>query len=119
MLKATAILFKLRSDKRHSSALRKLNFQLLEMKNMFSFQGGGGIVYRVCLCTITIHVWKIDLITEQHHPLSKLYRSKDDSIRSSSVLTIMIESFQEQLRGGSTGEIQTNNLKATKYYIWG
>ena len=85
---------------------------------MFSFQGGGGTVHGVCLCTITVHVWKIDFITEQHHPLSKLYRSKDDSIRSSSVLTIVIESFQEQLRGGSTGEIQTNNLKATKYYIW-
>ena len=58
-----------------------------------------------------IHVWKIDLITEQHHPFAKLHWSQNDSIRSPSVLAVMVKRFQQQLRRGCTREVQTDNLK--------
>lgn len=63
------------------------------------------------LCAIFVHVWQIDLITEQHQPLAKLNWSKDNAIGCTAVFAIMIKCFQQQFRSGSTGEVQTNNLK--------
>lgn len=63
------------------------------------------------LCAILVHVWQIDLITEQHQPLAKLNRSKDYAIGRTAVLAIMIKCFQQQFGSGSTGEVQPNNLK--------
>lgn len=62
------------------------------------------------LCAVLVHIWQIDLITEQHQPLAQLDGSKDHAIGGSSVLTVMIKGFQQQLWGGGTGEVQTHNL---------
>lgn len=43
------------------------------------------------LLTIFIIVWKVDLITEQYHPLPQLYRSHHYTIRCATILTIMIK----------------------------
>lgn len=62
------------------------------------------------LCAILVHVWQIDLITEEHQPLAQLHRGEDHTVGGSAVLAVMIKGLQQQLRGGGTGEVQTHNL---------
>lgn len=62
------------------------------------------------LCAVLVHVWQIDLITEQHQPLAQLDGGEDDAVGGTAVLTVMIEGLQEQLWSGGTGEVQTDNL---------
>ena len=63
-----------------------------------------------CFLTIMIHIRQVDLIAEEDHPFSQLHRSQHDSIRSSSVLTVMVKCFKEQLRGCCAGEVKPNDL---------
>lgn len=62
------------------------------------------------LCAVLVHIWQVDLVTEQHQPLAELYRGEDHAVGSTAVLAVMIKGFQQQLWGGGTGEVQTNNL---------
>lgn len=66
------------------------------------------------LCAIFVHIWQIDLITEQHQPLAQLDRSEDYTVGGTSVLAVMIKGFQQQLWGGGTGEVQTHNLAESR-----
>ena len=45
--------------------------------------------------TIMIHIRQVDLIAEENHPFSQLHRSQHDSIRSSSVLAVMVKCLKE------------------------
>lgn len=48
-----------------------------------------------CFLTIMIHIRQVDLIAEEDHPFSKLHRSQNDSIRSSSVLAVMVKCLKQ------------------------
>ena len=63
-----------------------------------------------CFLTIMIHIRQVDLIAEEDHPFSQLHRSQHDSIRSSSVLAVMVKCLKEQLRGCCAGEVKPNDL---------
>lgn len=62
------------------------------------------------LRAVLVHVWQVDLITEQHQPLAQLDGSEDHPVGSAAVLAVMIEGFQQQLWRGGAGKVQTNNL---------
>lgn len=62
------------------------------------------------LCAILVHVWQIDLITEQHQPLAQLDGGEDHTIGGAAILTVVVKSLQQQLWGGGTGEVEANNL---------
>lgn len=62
------------------------------------------------LCAVLVHVWQIDLITEQHQPLAQLDWCEDHAIRGATVLTVVVKGLQQEFWGGGTGEVQTNNL---------
>ena len=66
------------------------------------------------LLTIVVHVWQIDLITEQHHPLVELCRSQDNAVRSTSVFTVVVKCLEKKLWRCCTGEIQAYNLHMEK-----
>lgn len=69
------------------------------------------------LCAILVHVWQIDFITEQHQPLAKLDGSEYDTIRCTTVLTVVVKGLQQQFWGCGTGEVQTNNLVGSNMEI--
>lgn len=69
------------------------------------------------LCAILVHIWQIDLITEQHQPLAQLDRSEDHAVRGTAVLAVMIKGFQQQFRGGGAGEVQTHNLEESTNWL--
>lgn len=62
------------------------------------------------LLTVFIHVGQINFITEQNQPLVHLYGRQHHSIRSTFVLTVLVECLQQQFWGGSTGKVQANHL---------
>ena len=64
--------------------------------------------------TIFVHIRQIDLITEHHYPFAELNWSQHCTIRSTSVLAIVIKCLQHQLWCSSTGEVQSNNLAVLK-----
>lgn len=70
------------------------------------------------LGAVLVHVWKIDLITEQHQPLAQLDRGEDHTVGGTAVLAVMIEGLQQQLWGGGTGEVQTHHLAENRKNIW-
>ena len=53
---------------------------------------------------------EINLVTEDNEPFVELYRRQNQTIRSASVLTVMIKCLQHQLRCGGTREVQPDNL---------
>lgn len=62
------------------------------------------------LCAILVHVWKIDLITEQHQPLAQLDRGKHNTVGGAAVLAVVIKSLEQQFWSGGAGEVQSDNL---------
>ena len=66
------------------------------------------------ILTILVQVGEVDLITEQYHPLAQLYWGHDHSIGGPAILTVVVEGLEEKLRGGSTGEVKTNNLRTER-----
>lgn len=54
------------------------------------------------LRAVLVHVWQVDLVTEQHQPLAQLDGSKDHPVGSATVLAVMVKGFQQQLWGGGT-----------------
>lgn len=62
------------------------------------------------LCAVLVHVWEIDLVTEQHQPLAELDGGEDHAVGGAAVLAVVVKGLQQQLWGGGAGEVQTHNL---------
>lgn len=66
--------------------------------------------------TIFIRVWEVDLVTEEHHPLSQLYGGHDHSVGGLAVLTVVVKRLQQEFGGGGTGEVEAHHLTTGK--VW-
>lgn len=46
------------------------------------------------LCAVFVHVWQIDLITEQHQPLAQLDGGEDHTVGGTTVLTVVVKGLE-------------------------
>lgn len=60
---------------------------------------------------VFIHVWQVDLVTEQHQPLAQLHGGQHHPVRRAPVLAVVVEGLQQQLWGGGAGEVKAHNLR--------
>ena len=66
------------------------------------------------LGAVVIHVRQVDLVAEHDQPDAKLHWREDHSIWCLSILAIVVEGLEQELRGGCRAKVESNDLHVRK-----
>ena len=66
------------------------------------------------LGAVVVHVRQVDLVAEHDQPDAKLHWREDHSIWCLSILAIVVEGLEQELRGGCRAKVESNDLHVRK-----